>query len=408
MKNKFRHYHIKEELESIYKDAIIVLDTNSLLNIYRYNDENRKKYLEILKSVRNRIFLTFQIGNEFYKNRHKIIESRLSFKDNIYEMIEENQTKLIAILDNCSGGNEKYNSSLSILKYEEDLKKNIISSLNQSNKKIKKYLDEFNQHLSITYIQQEDPLLKELNDIIIDKVGDEFTKEELDKLYIEGKSRFEREIPPGYKDKDKSGDDKYNDFIIWKEIQKLAIKHKKDILFISDDRKEDWVLKSKGKDLGTRTDLIKEFLTNTDKVFYSVTTKRFIEVISEIHSISNTDLLIKETENIQKKILETENFISHSEYSDKYINHYKNFIEDINKEQLFNYYDNFIKLQKNIEFSDILNSNLFSTKKRETLWDDTKLKIIQEMLRKRRSTNELDDYKGTEENNELDDKDGDK
>ena len=55
MKNKFRHYHIKEELESIYKDAIIVLDANSLLNIYRYNDENRKKYIEILKSVQKRL-----------------------------------------------------------------------------------------------------------------------------------------------------------------------------------------------------------------------------------------------------------------------------------------------------------------------------------------------------------------
>ena len=45
--------------------------------------------------------------------------------ENIFDMIEENQTKLISILDNCSGGNEKFNSSLSILKYEEELKRNM-------------------------------------------------------------------------------------------------------------------------------------------------------------------------------------------------------------------------------------------------------------------------------------------
>lgn len=67
MKNRFKHYHINEELDNIYKNAIIVLDTNSLLNIYRYNESNRKKYIEILKKVNKRIYLTDQICAEFYK-----------------------------------------------------------------------------------------------------------------------------------------------------------------------------------------------------------------------------------------------------------------------------------------------------------------------------------------------------
>lgn len=305
MKEKFRHYHLIENLDEIYKHSIIILDTNSILNIYRYNTDNRNKYLEILKKVTKRIYLTNQICNEFYKNRFLIIESRTTFKDNIYEMISENHNKLLNILDNCSG-TEKYNSALGILKHEVELKDSISNNLKKSLEKIKKSIDEFNQDLDITYIQKKDPILDEINQIVGNKVTNEFTKEELEQIYKEGSDRFEKEIPPGYKDKDKDGNEKYNDLVIWKELISLAKEKKKDILFISDDRKEDWAIKFKGKDFGPRTELLKEFIKESNQLFYSISTKRFIEIISSIHSITDTELLIKETENITKNIYDKE------------------------------------------------------------------------------------------------------
>lgn len=305
MKDRFKHYHIIENLDEIYKNAIIVLDTNSILNIYRYNTDNRNKYIEILKKVTKRIYLTHQICTEFYKNRFLIIENRTTFKENIYEMISENQTKLLNIIENCTG-TEKFNSSLSILKHETILKETISNNLKKSLEKIKKSIDDFNQDLDISYIQKKDPILDEINLIVGNKISSEFSKEKLNEIFNEGEERYKAEIPPGYKDSDKEGNSKYNDLVIWKELIDLSKSLKKNILFISDDRKDDWAMKFKGKDFGPRNELLKEFIKETDQLFYSITTKRFIEIISSIHSISNTELLIKETENITKNIYEKE------------------------------------------------------------------------------------------------------
>lgn len=305
MKTRFKEHHIIDFIDQIYKDAIIVLDTNSVLNLYRYSEENRSKYFEILKKVEERLYLTHHICNEFYKNRLIIIENRSSFKDTINELIEENQNKLLNIINNYSGG-DKYNSALSILKHENSLKDFIVLELEASMKKITSSIKDFKQDLDFNYVQGKDPILEELVEIISEKVSTELTTEEKEKIYSDGKERYEKEIPPGYKDNSKNSTDKFGDLIIWNELQALAVKTSKSILFISDDRKEDWAIKFKGHDLGPRKELIKEFFCNTSNLFYSITTKKFIQLISESYKVQNTETLEAETENIQKNIQQKE------------------------------------------------------------------------------------------------------
>ena len=73
-------------------------------------------------------------------------------------------------------------------------------------------------------------------------------------------------------------------------------------MFVSDDRKDDWAIQFKGHDLGPRKELIKEFIQNTDNLFYSVTTNGFIRLISEKYSVTGTEKLEKETKIIRKDI----------------------------------------------------------------------------------------------------------
>ena len=90
-------------------------------------------------------------------------------------------------------------------------------------------------------------------------------------------------------------------------MQRLSKSLTKPILFISDDRKEDWAIKFKGYDLGPRKELIKEFSKNTDNLFYSITTAKFIQIISDSYKITNTKKLQEETESIQRNIQQKEN-----------------------------------------------------------------------------------------------------
>lgn len=389
MKNTFIEHHIVENLEDIYKNSIIVLDTNSILNLYRYNESNRKKYFEILKQVEERLYLTNHICNEFYKNRLIIIENRSTFKENINELINENQKKLINVIQN-STGTEKYNSALSILKHESPLQYSIINEIEKSLKKISKIINEFKQDFEIKYIQGEDPILEEITKIIQEKISPEISLAEKEKLFKEGEKRYENEIPPGYKDINKPKNEKFGDLIIWNELQNLAKETEKSVLFISDDRKDDWAIKFKGYDLGPRKELIKEFLTNTGKLFYSITTTKFIQLISESFKISNTEKLEEETEIIQKNINSHDIYYYHNydinEQFNKVFNqpiHNKNDIEDYKT-----YYDFMSEIKKITEFkTEYLNNFKDYSQSIEILKKINDYKEIQNFY------NHLQDYK---------------
>lgn len=394
MKDKFKEHHIIDHTEKIFKDAIIVLDTNSILNLYRYSEENRTKYFEILKKVESRLYLTHHICDEFYKNRLIIIENRSTFKETINELIEEYQNKLLNTIKNCTGS-DKYNSSLSILKHETALKDSIIDELEKSTKRLSNIINDFKQDLDIKYVQNEDPILESIVDIIKEKVSSEISFDDKERIYKEGEERYKLEVPPGYKDNSKESIDKYGDLVIWNELQTLSKESERDILFISDDRKEDWAIKFKGYDLGPRKELIKEFLKNTNNLFYSITTKRFIQLISESYKITDTKTLEEETENIQRSILQKEKL--------QHIEKLKNIQRDMLQKEKFKYtqipqdgYENmndFLKqINAPVEFDESKSQELFERKYFSADDPDLRFRILKELnnsTEKYNKTNEL-------------------
>ena len=60
------------------------------------------------------------------------------------------------------------------------------------------------------------------------------------KLCKEGEYRYKSQTPPGYKDAKKDGVSKYGDLIVWAETYEYAVLNNKNIIFVTDDVKEDW------------------------------------------------------------------------------------------------------------------------------------------------------------------------
>lgn len=77
-----------------------------------------------------------------------------------------------------------------------------------------------------------------------------------------------KKIPPGYADlkekKDNPDSSLYGDFVIWKELIKKSKEDNKDMIFITDDQKEDWFLQKDGKKYGARPELRAEFYKATN------------------------------------------------------------------------------------------------------------------------------------------------
>ena len=73
----------ESEYKSIWKDATIVVDANILLNFYRYSPETKKLYIEILKKLKKRLWIPYQVGFEFYKNKDSVMNSSFKIYDSL-------------------------------------------------------------------------------------------------------------------------------------------------------------------------------------------------------------------------------------------------------------------------------------------------------------------------------------
>jgi hypothetical protein len=250
-----------ERYQSLWKDSLFVLDANVLLNLYRYSPETRKELESALNGVRDQLFITHQAAKEFLRNRLVV----------------------------TAGQADEYNKAIKAI---AELTATI------SNKKKHPFLDDgelppfikITQEVTKQLETQKERLLKRLtDDEILDYVenlfdsrtGSSFDDEQMAALVLDGEKRYEKEIPPGYKDskKDPSNDPyrKFGDLIVWKQLIAQAKISQKSVIFVTDDQKEDWWLEQSGRTIGPRPELREEFLKESGQDFWMYTVDKFIE-----------------------------------------------------------------------------------------------------------------------------------
>lgn len=255
MKKKFIGYYSpnKGEIDEAWEKGIFALDANTLLNLYRYTESTRNDFIRALQTIKEKLFLPYQAAYEYHENRLGVIEGIEKSYDDINSILVENFEK------NLQKQLNHYKKHPSILIDEIiNIHDNFLQNISKELAKQKANHPDF---------KTEDAVLNDITELFDNCVGDEFSKDVLTKIYVEGKERYANEIPPGYKDessKQKKGlRNIYGDLIIWKELLNYTKNKKLPLIFITDDRKEDWWTIEKGKTIRPREELIKEFFDFT-------------------------------------------------------------------------------------------------------------------------------------------------
>lgn len=279
MKNKFSEYYKVEDLElkQHWQQDLFSFDANVLLNLYRYTPKTRSAFFNLLDKIQDRIWISYQAAYEYQKNRLTVINAQKEAYKDIRETLEKKKGEIEAKLNSF-----KRHPYLQA----GELKKQIESAFHSIGKDLDKLEKEHPDYLI------EDPIWKKLTELLEAKVGEDFAKDNLDKIYREGKKRYEEEIPPGYMDlKNKKNEvDKslYGDLLVWKQIIEKAKTIGSSIILITDDLKEDWWYKFKGKTISPRPELIKEFKEETGKRINIYQADVFLELANK-NLRQNTD-----------------------------------------------------------------------------------------------------------------------
>lgn len=255
MKNEFIGFYdpTEAEIDDSWDNGIFAFDTNTLLNLYRYTDQTRNDFLAALTTLKARLFLPYQASFEFLSNRNGVINGLENSYSNVSSIFQVNFEKNLSPQIN-------------------QFKRHPAIQLDRINKLYEEFQAELKAELDTQKqahpdFKSKDEVLDKVTDLFDAAVGKGFSREELKKIYSEGKDRYAELIPPGYKDleeKRKKGEQHvYGDLIIWKELINYSKSKKKPLIFVTDDRKEDWWTTINGKIVRPREELIKEFFDLT-------------------------------------------------------------------------------------------------------------------------------------------------
>ena len=270
MKKEFPGHFANDsaDLKRLWDDGLIVLDTNVLLNLYRYSESTKKEFIEIFFKLKDRLWIPHQVAKEYFKNRLKVISDQAKTYDDAIAGLKELRGKF---------ENPKQHPFVSSAVLGDCIKSfDVIIGELAANK---------SRHDQITH---DDDIKAALAEIFEGKVGEPFQDAELEEVIIEGAARYKDKIPPGFKDAGKGGGDTladrlapYGDYVVWRQLLGQAKSLPSNVIFVSGDFKEDWWLKSAGKTLGPLPALVDEFVAETSKSFYMYLPDRFLTLASE-------------------------------------------------------------------------------------------------------------------------------
>lgn len=299
MREMFRAYYqpTPMEMSDLWNEGMVILDTNALLNLFRYSGRTRDDFFKALVAKTDSLWIPHQVGLEFHRRRITII----NHQSKAFGDIEAALTKARGQAENALNGYKRH-PSLDIGPMRAEFSDSI-SALIQGLRDAQKHHEEV-----VLATKTNDDILAEITDLYHGKVGEPFSQDKLDAIYREGVQRYDEQVPPGYKDATKNEPDRYGDLVLWRQILAHATEEKRAAIFVTDDQKEDWWYTVDSERHGARPELVEEYYVASGERVHFMTTDRFLDFAkSEVNDIHTES--VDELERLSRDVAAQESYI---------------------------------------------------------------------------------------------------
>jgi hypothetical protein len=275
-----------DELKRFVTEGLVVLDTNALLDVYRFTEKARSEYLQTLGLLGARLWLPNRAAQELHERRTTVIRSRrterLEFDQNLNAAAEE-LVSIIARYANRRG-------------LRTDDIREITKLVEFSRQKVQEKLDELacsDDSIDPDCHPDADPVLQRIVELINGKVGKPLSEKEQASRQKDWLIRLAAKIPPGFEDA-KKGDRAIGDYLVWHQtLQEAKRRHNMPVLMISNDQKQDWVRRD-GSYSGPRPELVKEMLDHAGQPFHLVDVYAFLTLANNYLSAQISEATVDE------------------------------------------------------------------------------------------------------------------
>lgn len=265
------------EFDELIDQSIIVLDTNVLLDFYRYSPNSSENFFELLDEVTDQLWMPYQVGWEFLRSRAGV---RVALtKDHTVRI--DLLTKTLASLEQTAKRSRVT---------EQPEEKRFLSSLKRYIRELEKGREEIRRASS----SPRDDLLETIAQLFEGRTQTKPDQKWHDDHEKVGAVRYKQQVPPGYMDASKESN-KYGDYFVWAQCLEKAKEEARPMVIVTGDVKSDWWQLSDKKPIGPRHELLVEFNEETGQRLHIFGPLQFFRHLAGRRERSDSDA-ITETE----------------------------------------------------------------------------------------------------------------
>lgn len=266
----------------------VVVDANVLLALYELSAVQRNETLAALEKIRERLWIPYQVGLEYQRNRLGTVRKQAA-----------NYTNLVGL--HGARDLEKLKSELAAIRVPDEivdevrpLLDDLARQLSDATRAYVSATEKIRGRHVVTAEQgiSDDPVRRRLDDLFAGRVGKKPDEGVRRKRITEATQRRKDQIPPGYKDDKKESDERNaGDYLLWSELLDYAesvADTGRPFLLVTNDVKEDWYEKSGGEPIGPRPELRREFHSRNPNGYHQVTLDGLLR-LAKVHLLAEVD-----------------------------------------------------------------------------------------------------------------------
>lgn len=129
----------QEKIAAIWAKAIIVLDTNILLNLYRYSESTRDNIIQVMEAFKDRLWMPYQVGIEYFNNRESTFMAIANLGSTLKKTLDAGKTTLLNAHNKKETSRHPHLDKTELGKAYDDVVKAVKEFIDQQSAKLHDY-----------------------------------------------------------------------------------------------------------------------------------------------------------------------------------------------------------------------------------------------------------------------------
>ena len=280
------------DYRALLTTGIVVLDTNVLLNLYRYNAQTRADLVAVLERLEDRLWVPHQVLVEFWRNRESALRDLEETGENTVETLKDHCQQSLGALRAWA------NRIALPAEHLGDLKGQLEQAFTAVTDAISGLVA--TESLTQSLDTNEDPVLRTLEPVLAGRVGAAMAPETHAAAMKEALRRIGDGLPPGYKDKNKTDERAAGDYLVWRQLLDEAERRRTDVLLVTGDVKDDWWRRERGQTRGPRLELVEELRRCADVRLFMLRPESLLIHAREVLSVEVQEESVQDVERVDR------------------------------------------------------------------------------------------------------------